>query len=104
MVKIPEEWVKRQDIQATVENAVSKVLRQSQRLAAVVLLWEEWHRTPEGWNLVLSRFKSYSNTKSELFRPDIDELLKLIGRASNPAWLTFHALVEQIRRTSGGLA
>lgn len=95
LAKVPEEWPKQQDTQRVVEDAIGKVLRQSQRLVGVVLLWEEWHRAPEGWNLVVSRFKHYPNRNSRLYQSDIDDLLAVIGRASNPSWVSFHAFVEQ---------
>jgi len=95
LVKIPEEWVNQQDIKATVEHAVAKVFRQSQRVVTIVFLWEEWQRTPEGWNLVVTRFKNYPNQKSELYQSDIDDVVAMMGRASNPAWVSFRTFVEQ---------
>jgi hypothetical protein len=100
LVRIPEKWVKQQDIQILVNDAIGKVFRQSHRVVAVVLTWEEWNQTFDGWNLVVSRFKDYRNNKSRLYQSDIDDLLAVIGRASNPSWLSFHAFVEQTRRTS----
>jgi len=100
LVRIPEEWVKQQDIQTIVSDAVVKVFRQSHRVVAVVLMWEEWTQTFDGWNLVVSRFKDYRNNKSRLYQSDIDDLLTVLGRASNPSWLSFHAFVERMRRTT----
>jgi len=100
LVRIPEELVKRQDIQTIVNDAIGKVFRQSHRLVAVILMWEEWNQTSDGWKLVVSRFKDYRNSKSRLYQSDIDDLLAVIGRANNPSWVSFHAFVEQMRRTS----
>ena len=100
LVRIPEEWVKRQDIQTIVNDAIGKVFRQSHRLVAVILMWEEWNQASDGWKLVVSRFKDYRNSKSRLYQSDIDDLLAAIGRANNPSWVSFHAFVEQMRRTS----
>jgi hypothetical protein len=100
LVKIPEDWPKRPDTQAVVREAVGKVFRQSQRLVGAIVLWEEWHRIPEGWNFVVSRFKFYPNRNSRLYQSDIDDLLTVIGRANDPSWISFHAFVEQTRPTS----
>lgn len=96
MVKVPEAWLKQQDIHGVVADAVGKVFRQSQRLVGVILLWEEWHRASEGWK-VESRFKNYPNKNSRLYQSDIDDLVTVIGRASNPSWVSFHAFIEQTR-------
>ena len=61
----------------------------------IVFLWEEWQRTPEGWNLVVTRFKNYPNQKSELYQSDIDDVVALMGRASNSSWVSFRAFVER---------
>lgn len=97
LVRIPEEWTRHQDMKAVAEKAVGRVFRQSHRVVAVIALWEEWHRTTGGWNLVMYRFKEYRNKKSRFYHPDIDDLLGLLGRANNPSWVSFHALVEEIR-------
>jgi len=100
LVRIPEEWSKRQDIQTIVNDAIGKVFRQSHRVVAVILMWEEWNQTSDGWKLVVSRFKEYRNGKSSLYQSDIDDLLAVIGPANNPSWVSFHAFVEHMRRTS----
>jgi hypothetical protein len=100
LVRIPEEWVKRQDIQTIVNDAIGRVFRQSHRVVAVILMWEEWNQTSDGWKLVVSRFKDYRNSKSRLYKSDIDDLLAVIGPANNPSWVSFHAFVEHMRRTS----
>jgi hypothetical protein len=99
LVRIPEEWVKQQDVQTTIGDAVAKQFKHSHRIVAVVLLWEEWNQTSEGWHFIVSRFRVYPNKKSALYQSDIDDLLKVIGRANNPSWVAFHAFVEQMRRT-----
>ena len=100
VVRIPEGCVEKEGIQAIVDDAVGNVFRQSHRVVAVAMLWEEWHRTREGWNLVVSRFKECPNKKSGLYQSDIDDLLDVLGRASKPSWLSFHVFVEQIRSAS----
>jgi len=59
----------------------------------------EWRQAPQDWNIVASKFKSYPNVQSDLYGPDIVDLLDVLGRARNPTWVQFHALVEQVRPT-----
>jgi hypothetical protein len=98
LVRIPKEWVEQQDIQTVVGDEVAKLFKHSHRIVAVILLWEEWNQTAEGWHLIVSRFKVYPNKKSTLYQTDIDDLLAGIGRGMNPTWISFHAFVEQIRQ------
>lgn len=99
LVKIPEAWPQRHR-QTDVGQAISKALRQSDRLVGIVLLWEEWFRTPEGANICISRFKQFPNKKSTLFQTDIEILLASIGRVNNPNWFSFRAFVTQMNRAN----
>lgn len=96
LVKIPQAWAKRREMQAVVEAAVQRVCRQSHRIVAVVYAWEEWHSTPEGWRVILTKFNDYRNQRSELYAEDIDALLESMGRACNPHWLQFRGFVERL--------
>ncbi len=88
-VKIPEEWLKQDAIRSAVESAVEKVFRQSQRLVAVVLLWEEWEHLV-GPHLVVAKYRYYVNHRSDLYGVDVDHLLEQMGRVKNLSWVNFH--------------
>jgi hypothetical protein len=97
LVKIPEDWVKKQDTKAMIEAALEKIFRQSNRIVAIVFIWEEWYSAPQESKLVASRIRSYPNKRSELYEDDIDETLSAMGRAGNPSWVHFQRLVAQMR-------
>lgn len=97
LVKIPEAWTREHDIRTIVGAATERVFRQSQRIVAIVLTWEEWHSTPEGFRLVMNQVRPYPNKRSNLFAEDIDVVLSTIGRANNPDWVQFRRLVEKVR-------
>lgn len=96
LVKIPEAWVKKPDIQSAVETAVNKIFRQSNRIVAFVFTWEEWYSTPQDSKLVVSRIRPYSNEHSNLYGNDIDVILSSMGRSGNPNWIQFQRLVAQV--------
>jgi hypothetical protein len=96
LVKIPETWLKQRELKAVVEVAVAKVLRQSERLVATVLTWEEWYTTAEGWKMMVTKLKDYPNKKNRLYSDDIEALLANLGRPRNSQWVQFRRLVEQV--------
>lgn len=97
LVKIPEAWSRERDIRSIVDAATERIFRQSQRVVAIVLTWEEWHSTPEDFRVVINRVRPYPNRRSNLYAEDIEVILSTIGRASNPDWIQFRRVVEKVR-------
>ncbi len=95
LVKVPERWIV-PTISTVVDAAVNRLFRQSNRVVAVVLTWEEYHFTSQAGNFMLKKWRPYPNTKSRLFGSDIEKLLDCLGEFSNCTWLSFRDFIIEL--------
>jgi hypothetical protein len=96
MIRIPEAWATAEDIVDIVRQAIEKVFRQSERLVAIVIIWEETFRLPMGPNIVATKYNYFVNRESPLYGRDVDYLLGEMGKSKNRSWLRFDSFVSEM--------
>jgi hypothetical protein len=92
-LKIPEGWTNQADSKAAFDAAITKVLRQSDRLVTVVIAWEEWRQLGEG-RIVLNRYMPFHNTRSSQYAADIEQAFEAAGALQNSEWVSFMTYVS----------
>jgi hypothetical protein len=93
IIKLPISWQRESTLLEIVECSIKQAFRTSQRIVAIVFTWDEYAMVNNG-GLFLKKARDYVNARSKLFRPDVLELVKTMGRARNPEWVQFHQFVE----------
>ncbi len=91
-LRVPDHWVKQVKIKEIVDLSIQSVLRQSCRLAAVVLVWEEWAYFGNSC-AVAPKFAAQVNLRSEYRNMPIQETLALFGTRSNQSWISIDKYV-----------
>lgn len=91
-IKIPELWAKQPEVERTVEDAVTKALRATGRISAVVLHWEMWlNARPQGAARV-TMFRTYHNPRA---RTSLSEFGPIVATSSLSPWRHIIAIVEE---------
>jgi hypothetical protein len=67
-LQVPENWVINGDqLGQAVEGAIRKLFRNSKRIIAVVVFWEEWLRADGGALLRLMKYREWINEQSRFY-------------------------------------
>lgn len=91
-LSIPELWVKDVEIKKVIESAVSEGFK-SQRVVAVVLVWQEFLKIEGDYHL-LSKTRNLLNEKSRLLNNGVSSSLDCLGIRNNPKWLHLQKYVS----------
>jgi hypothetical protein len=84
-LRVPEAWAKEEACAIATKESFDRILRQSHRVVAIVLAWEEWHSLG---TTAFAHFKYHveHNTKSRFYSSDIARCFQLIGTTKNSDW------------------
>jgi hypothetical protein len=102
VLKIPEAWTKIAMIRASFEEGINEVVRQSTRIAGVVIIWEEYDFNNvyrPGYWAAITRF-NFTRNKWKDYGPDINAVLDLLN-APNPTWMTLDRLAQRFLEANG---
>jgi hypothetical protein len=67
-LQVPEGWIVAGDqLSTAVEGAIGKLFRNSSRVIAVVVFWEEWHLADNGALLRLVKYREWINEQSRFY-------------------------------------
>ena len=94
VLKIPEPWTAQRRSRAIVLAAVAQVLRQSNRLVAIVLAWEDWFFVGGGCR-VAYKFEPFFNKQIALYSEEIEKALGMAGGLRNPDHVSFRTIANR---------
>jgi hypothetical protein len=93
-MKIPEAWIAQSEITQIIVSALSRFFRSTDRVASVVLHWEEWLFTQNGPAIRAVKFRREPNPNSSFRSLVASEILdKFSSMASNGNWSYFAAML-----------
>ena len=97
-LKIPESWPKQPDSQAIINESLTRFLRDTNRVIAVVLRWEEFIMDLSKANPAVLKilFRIEANTASEFYNSEIENILLQINNSPGKDWIRFRDIVKQI--------
>jgi len=99
-LKLLEEWFLGDDTVEALETALAGFLRNTRRVAAVVLMWERWTRNENGAR-VSARYDVRLNRSAR--QPPVDLEKVLVPRFPRPEWVELPTVVESSIRLGDGL-
>jgi hypothetical protein len=82
-IKIPEQWAKQPEVERTLEDAVTKSLRGTGRVSAVVLHWEEWLGAHPQGAARATMFRAYHNARA---RTSLSEFGNIVSPSNFTPW------------------
>jgi len=92
-MKIPEAWISQSEITQIISSALNRFFRGTDRVASVVLHWEEWLFTSNGPAMRIVKFRRELNPNSSFRSLVASEILDKFSRmAANNNWRYFAKL------------
>jgi hypothetical protein len=90
VIKIPQAWTADTSFTSEAEPLMEELLRNSSRLNAIVLVWDEWLPASPSGRAVVTRFRTFVNQRPYADVPAIDSLIPaLVPKAAAPTALPF---------------
>jgi hypothetical protein len=75
IARLPEGWYQEQELHKRIDRAVSKFVNGPTRLIGVILVWEEWVKTPHGMQARLLKYEPFVKAGvTEKFPQAVEEL------------------------------
>jgi hypothetical protein len=94
LIRIPEQWTLTNDAWSVIDSAVQKVMRQSNRLVALLLAWEHWTAKGEGSRVQFYCFVKF-NERASFYAHDIPPLLTPSSLPPPKHWTSIDELVHR---------
>jgi len=98
-LKIPESWPKQSNAQTVLNESLSEFLRNTNRVVAIVLRWEELAvdiNKPKP-AMLKTLFRIEPNRKSKFYNSEIENILQQIHNPSERAWIRFRDIVKWVK-------
>ena len=95
-VKIPESWITQPALPGMFESALASYFRNSGRVVAVVVRWEEVSSLPTGNGVILYKFRTFPNDSSRHLSDEVRNLLLQLTRSAGDDWTKFRAVVSAL--------
>lgn len=94
-MKIPETWTFQPAVSRIMESTLTRFFRGTDRVAAVILHWEEWQFVPSGPAMRMVKFRPEINQRSSYKTIVETEMLqKFSSMATNNNWTYFTLLTQ----------
>src|SRR5882724_99579 len=93
-VKIPEPWISEPALRRMLESALASFFRNSGRVVAVVVRWEEVSTVPTGNGAILYKFHAFPNEGSRHLTDEVRRLVQQLTRSAGGDWTSFRAVVS----------
>lgn len=93
-LKIPEDWVLQSEISQIMAESLNRFFRGTDRVAAVIIHWEEWYFVPDGPAIRVVKYRRELNPHSsfrDLVASEVLEKFSAIG--TNNVWKYFAGYV-----------
>jgi hypothetical protein len=100
-LKIPETWIKDLALQERFRAELEAFFRNSDRVVAVVVRWEEVTMLAGGDGEVVYRFRAFANAHSRHLRSDVDGLLRRLTQSADGPWTRLREIVSGTARARG---
>jgi hypothetical protein len=91
-LRVPENWLLQAHSGQCIESATAQTIRQSNKLVAIILVWEEWVQVGSS-RAVFTNCQIARNTRSTQFAEDLDRALEAFGKLSNEKWFNLIAFI-----------
>jgi len=88
-LKIPDEWIKQPKLASIFQENLQKFFRQTNRVVAVVLLWEQWSFSQSVGGVVTTKFRVEINHNSQLLDKETQDMLEKLNNPSWQSWVRF---------------
>jgi hypothetical protein len=95
-VKIPEPWIRKPALGRKFESALASFFRNSGRVVAVVVRWEEVSNLPTGEGVILHKFLTFPNDSSRHLSDDVGRLVDQLRRLAGGDWTKFSSVVSSL--------
>jgi hypothetical protein len=95
-VKIPEPWIREPALRGTFESALASFFRNSGRVVAVVMRWEEVSDLSTGDGVILYKFRTILNKTSRHLSNEVTCLVQQLTQSTGGDWTKFRAFVSAL--------
>jgi len=92
-VKIPGPWIREPALRRMLESGLASFFRNSGRVVAVVVRWEEVSTLPTGRGAILYKFRTFPNERSRHLTDEVGRLVQQLTRSGGD-WTSFRAVVS----------
>ncbi len=97
-LKVPESWLNQPNAQHLLGEVLDQFFRNTNRVVAVVLRWEELKIVDLGMPAVLKMFVQIKeNTESKFINPEIENILWQLNNPLKKDWIYFRDIVKQVQ-------
>ena len=93
ILKIPEEWVRQEKISEAFRDSLHQFFRNTERVVAVIVRWEEVLLQADGAAAVLTKYRVEATHRKELVSSDVAALLTILTNPRSGSWVSFHEVV-----------
>lgn len=93
-LKIPEPWIREPVLREMFESALVSFFRNSGRVVAVVVRWEEVSSPPTGDGTILYKFRTFPNYGSRQVSDEMGCLVQQLTQSAGGNWTSFRAVVS----------
>jgi hypothetical protein len=93
-VKIPELWIREPELRRMLESALAYFFRNSSRVVAVVVRWEEVSTLTTGGGEIMYKFDAFPNEGSRHLTDEVRLLVEQLMRSAGGDWTSFRAVVS----------
>ncbi len=93
-LKIPEEWIGQTKLKSILQENLQKFFRQTNRVVAVVLHWEQWLFRRDVRAVATTLYRVETNHNSQFLDK---EIMDILGKLNNPdlqTWVRFPDIIE----------
>lgn len=94
LLHIPEQWITNPDAKKLVEAAIAKAFRQSSRLVAIMVVWDDWQAI-HGVQVTFGKYLPFLNGSSNLCSPDVENVFRRYVHVRHPNWIGLQPFVWQ---------
>jgi hypothetical protein len=95
-VKIPEVWISEPALRGIFKSALASYFRNTGRVVAVVVRWEEVSILPTGSGIILYKFRMFPNESSRHLNDEVRTLLNRLTQFAEGNWTNFRTFVASI--------
>jgi hypothetical protein len=96
--KVPEAWVFQAEAAAVFPKIIDSFLRNTSRVTAVLVAWEEQHLQPGDGALILYKFRIERGTPPKKVNSAVDQLLSSLNGPSTDQWTSFRLIAHNAMR------
>ena len=93
-LKIPEEWIGQTRLKSIFQENLQKFFRQTNRVVAVILRWEQWSFHQNVKAAVATLYRMEPNHNSQFLDKEIIDMLERLNNPNLQTWIRFPDIME----------